>query len=579
MESGLLLASSKRFLGTFFREDLPRTELCRIMHDPLWGTIFSYHWDHVLVQVRGQEYGEVGFKARPPVPLKTDNNKLIVHPRYQNARPSTYTLLMDDSNVRIKPIFYNLKSGHNFEMALLHRLNLDPTHGIIDNSIVSQVATEIIDDIGLKPIQLQNRADIRTWIEHRPYTRARKTALLNVLSRISDAEISRMIFPNLVKCFIKDETYGKLKPPRLIASRVDEAKVLLGPYFHHIDEALFNSIYSVKHIPYSQRPTVIEERFSKYHKMHYRYLCLDYTSFECSANRDMQLAFEYVIYRRIFPSIVYSSLVTRLLSNKTRLTSYGLGCASISTVRFSGEMNTSCGNTLYNLMAIKYCLRIMGIKTHMLVEGDDSIVAIPQDFDIEYFLELMHSCGLIVKYDIFDYHGDAGYCSSYWSFESSTPVMDLKEFCLNIGVCPTHRAKRFGKRTMIDSKLTSYAIQYPHNPLVLELFKLYECNGKIIEPYNSYRYEELAKEGNVILRGNDMHAQFKVEGCYTHTDLIRLSQTSGVPLNILNYSIHLIRKGKPAMALQLILHWFDNASVLDVYRPSTAVTDVPSKKS
>lgn len=89
----------------------------------------------------------------------------------------------------------------------------------------------------------------------------------------------RIMKKSRIQAFIKNEPYlrGKQKPPRMICARDDAAKMLLGPLFQPLDDALFNSRFSVKHLPDAVRPRVLEQRIGDS-----RCLVLDYTAYESS---------------------------------------------------------------------------------------------------------------------------------------------------------------------------------------------------------------------------------------------------------------------------------------------------------
>lgn len=113
-------------------------------------------------------------------------------------------------------------------------------------------------------------------------------------------EVALVAAHTQVKCFIKDEPYenyshAPAKPPRAICARDDLGKALCGPFFHPIDDAFFNSRYSVKHIPYVQRPSVLEERLG----LDGRFLVIDYSSYESSQRRALRELGENFVYRSL----------------------------------------------------------------------------------------------------------------------------------------------------------------------------------------------------------------------------------------------------------------------------------------
>lgn len=110
-------------------------------------------------------------------------------------------------------------------------------------------------------------------------------------------------------------------------------------------------------------------------------------------------------------------LLLKLLSRNTRLKFQNLPVsATTPTVRFSGECNTSLGNSINNLLCIQSALRHQGADSEaVIVEGDDSIVRIPNDFDVDLFRKDLESFGLAVKCDECYGLNSTGFCQLYWA--------------------------------------------------------------------------------------------------------------------------------------------------------------------
>lgn len=473
--------------------------------------------------------------------------------------PSSYERLLYDDDLEEIPLFYDTRDPDNFEAGLLNRINLKPRFKQTNMVFIDQAVDIVIKNVGLQPVPVKTRDEHRKYLEERPYPAYRRRQLIKLFDRIVDADFENFTFPTNVQTFIKDETYSKLKPPRLICARNDVAKTMLGPYFHDIDDKLFNSIYSVKHVPYLERPKIISQRFMKYSG--WRYLVLDYTSFECSAGADAQMAIEYKYYKYMFPPAVFESIRKRLLARWTRLQGYDLGSARISPVRFSGEMNTSCGNTLYNLTAIIAAGLEQGIELQPLTEGDDSLTPIPPDFDLERFLNQLRLMGLIVKYEVHDYHGNCGYCSSYWDEFSALPRLDLREFLLNIQIAPTSTVRDLGVRRTFASKVLSYAIQYPHTPIVMDIAARLP-DRHIVMKFNSYYYDELAALGPVSIRGRYMHSDVCLRESFTTRDITRFCLANGISIGNYRTAARYIREGRIQHAVNYLLRLISNDDIL-----------------
>lgn len=438
-------------------------------------------------------------------------------------------MLAWDTRPTCLPYRYDTKSPHNFTEGLLNRLNLAPPFASnVDKQLVQSIVDQLMTDLDIRPlIERFTFQDSLEWLETRPYPASRKRMIERAARKITARDFDEFRIPHKIQGFIKDETYVKVKPPRIIATRNDAAKFMLGPYFNYIDEHLFNSKYSVKHVPYAERPRVITERFQSHTG---KFIVLDYTSFECSSSRQAQRALEYQFYKRIFPKKIYAAMEKHLLCPLTKINGYSLGSALISPVRFSGEMNTSCGNTLYNLMAILYAGRRLGYHLTPLVEGDDSLTPIPEGFPVETFIKELTNLGLMTKYEVVDYHGDAGYCSSYWTRRTAKPRCDMLDFALNILYAPRSSFRALGDE-LLPSKVTSYAIQYPHTPIIAAFASVLQCRD-IVFKYNAYLYEEYLHNAEYITeRGPYCLARFKLDLSVSDTDYAEFCRVNHLRLD------------------------------------------------
>lgn len=79
--------------------------------------------------------------------------------------------------------------------------------------------------------------------------------------------------------------------------------------------------------------------------------------------------------------------------------------------RWSGDMNTSLGNTISNLLCLRTALKLAGEDPdRVIVEGDDSLVHVEHPARVPEIVHHLESMGLITKPIEFDSPGEAGFC-------------------------------------------------------------------------------------------------------------------------------------------------------------------------
>lgn len=79
--------------------------------------------------------------------------------------------------------------------------------------------------------------------------------------------------------------------------------------------------------------------------------------------------------------------------------------------RWSGDMNTSLGNTISNLLCLRAALSMCGEDPdRLIVEGDDSLVHIEDPANADIIVRNLESMGLITKPLTYPEPGQAGFC-------------------------------------------------------------------------------------------------------------------------------------------------------------------------
>jgi len=220
-------------------------------------------------------------------------------------------------------------------------------------------------------------ADFDRWLEAAPYTAERKEELKRVWSECPVEDPKLVKDSELVKSFIKDETYsGKFALPRGINSRSDWFKCFSGPVFDAIGKLFFyNTSEMIKTVPVLDRPEDILENI--YDTFSQIALC-DATSYEAHFSEEVMSAIEFVLYRYMTANVPEyerrMEAIIKTLSGKQKLRFKHL-LVEIRATRMSGEMNTSLGNGFTTLILIRVLEWLKQVLAKLRAEGDDNLSA------------------------------------------------------------------------------------------------------------------------------------------------------------------------------------------------------------
>lgn len=234
----------------------------------------------------------------------------------------------------------------------------------------------------LKPLDRIKTFD--EWIEETHYSQKRKQQLRLLRERVTEEDVFRA----KVKCFVKDEFYSKPKAPRMISSREDKAKVILGPIFSSMEDIIYALPPFVKGLTSQQRVEKIHNMFGDR-----PVYVTDYSSFETHFHRKMMDVVEMQVYKRLLERYPNELRLVRVIRGNNHLVSkYFTG--TLEAVRMSGEMNTSMGNGISNYLFMLFAARELGVEVrNMIVEGDDGLVELDADLSEELFEKM----GLEIK--------------------------------------------------------------------------------------------------------------------------------------------------------------------------------------
>lgn len=211
--------------------------------------------------------------------------------------------------------------------------------------------------------------EFEEWLENAPYKQSRKDELKRAweTSKVQDVDLR-------VKAFTKDENYPEFKHLRGIYSRSDDYKVRVGRFFKKFGDKLFATKWFIKKTPVNERPDFLLDRLGGFDKL----FCTDFSQFEATFVRQL-LSVELDMYRwslknnpnqKHFVDLIAAQLETNHISFKNF-------DVKLDAKRMSGEMNTSCGNGMMNMLMTFFILEDIGNdieKCMGVFEGDDGMV-------------------------------------------------------------------------------------------------------------------------------------------------------------------------------------------------------------
>lgn len=270
----------------------------------------------------------------------------------------------------------------------------------------------------------------------------------------------------MVKSFIKEESYPEIKAPRGIYSRTDRFKAYVGPLIAKIQKIIFSHPSFIKSVPVSDRPKYIEELFEGAVGDYY---AGDYTAYESHFTKTYFEAIEFVAYDYIIGSnpiaIIILSVFKRAVSGKNFII-FRLVSLTVDATRMSGEMNTSLGNGLVNLIIINFiCRELHGCSVIVIVEGDDSLFCTMAKITDADFL----MCGLTCKLQKHDVITKASFCGLIFDPENKDIITDCIKVMLKTPYLPRKwvNVNNNVRLQILKCKALSIRWQYPGCPILV----------------------------------------------------------------------------------------------------------------
>lgn len=305
---------------------------------------------------------------------------------------------------------------------------------------------------------------LEDWLNGTNYPDYRKTELMREFLECGDPYHFRH---KEVKVHGKDESYSKFAEARGIYSRTDIFKCISGPFFAKISKNFFNKPCFFKKVPNEKRIEHLKMRMAAAGIG----WDTDFTSFESTFQKE-QLELEYKFYRYCCGNNPKAHDILNII--ESTLTGINI-CKNkffkfkILGRRMSGEMNTSLGNSYFNLLvsvfiAVKSGNTIDEVMSSIIIEGDDCLCKTPIVPDAS----LYEKVGAKVKQNYYDDPSHASFCGMIFDMDAEQIIVDPIEKVLNVAYTnDTYlNSNRNIHNGLLKAKAMSMLYSYPGCPII-----------------------------------------------------------------------------------------------------------------
>lgn len=336
------------------------------------------------------------------------------------------------------------------------------------------------------------------WINSVNYPAYRKEEL----TRIHESGLDQK--PNAkVKAFCKNENYTVPKHLRGIYSRHDDYKVRVGPFFKKFGDRLFALPWFIKKLSVPDRPEALLEKLRQFGAL----FCTDFSQFEATFVKQL-MNVELMVYRMCLDGHPDQKKLCDLfhlitLSNDISFKDFDI---RLEAKRMSGEMNTSCGNGLMNMLLTFFLLEENGNRWgeyDAYFEGDDGIIGCIHLPSANCYKEM----GAHIKIEIPEDISTASFCGNVFAPAAMHNVTNPLEASVAFGWTDYsyYGAGEKVLNSLLYCKALSMAYEYPGCPILRSLsryairvtggvFKNYDQIFREFIKHNSNQYEiELLK--------------------------------------------------------------------------------------
>jgi len=357
----------------------------------------------------------------------------------------------------------------------------------------------------------------KAWIDNAPYTLSRKEEL----TKTEDSSIELATKDYFLKCFVKDESYKEFKYPRGIYSRADRFKTKFGPVMKLIGDKLFILAYFIKKIPVAERAAHIKELYAD---PLLKFATNDFTAFESTfvpINMEIELDFLSFCLEDLPCHQGMMEDLKKIKQGMNRM-QFKFFVVLLLGKRYSGEMDTSLSNSVFNLMIILFILYKSGEDIDVLIpkiEGDDSIIPYYGTLDTTIALRL----GANAKFEFFNEISHASFCGLVFDTDALEIVTDIIPAILDFGWSTREyvNANKRVKMTLLRCKALSLLHTFPGCPVLHSLAKMAIKITRKIDMKNNKTIKHMLQG-----KGIDSHHRQKFETIiqYEQTDSLKLKE-------------------------------------------------------
>lgn len=230
---------------------------------------------------------------------------------------------------------------------------------------------------------------------------------------------------------------------------------------------LYKLPFFVKNIPVNDRPAYILRQVSGSGRV----LATDYSSYEASFTPLYCLSIEYEVYRYFGNGMIAHYICKAFYLFNTSI--FMAFRVHILAKRMSGDVNTSLGNGVSNLITIQYIVftKTKVLFSEIVIEGDDSLFNLPLGVNLtpaDFAL-----FGLKVKIEESHYPNLASFCGNIFDIEDLDVLVDPGRIFRRFGFIDTKykNARKSIKLGLLRAYAFSIYYMYHGCPMVAELAK------------------------------------------------------------------------------------------------------------